>query len=217
MKSPCAAYSLSPLSRGFLHAHERLVARHDLRHARLDGGQVGLGERRLAIDVVEEAVLRRGAVAELGLGKELEDRGRHHMRGGVAQHLQRGLVGLLQQPQLHVFLERGREVHQARAVVACAGRAVHRVFGVRAGVGVGCPAFVAASSRRSGISQRASGRMRAMTTAAASRGEMPVAISRGVVPRATSRPDPSGSWIRICSVLTLYRILRSAASVQQER
>ena len=149
MKSPCAAYSRQPLVARLFHAHERLVARHDLRHARLDGGQIGLGERRLAIDIVEESVLRRRAVAELGLGKQLEDRGRHHMRGGVAQHLQRGLVGLLQQPQLHVFVQRRREVHQARAVVACAGRAVHRGFGVRAGVGAGAP-VVAASSRGAG-------------------------------------------------------------------
>ena len=87
-----------PLVARFLHAHERLVARDDLRHARLDCGQVGFGERSLAVDVVEEAVVGGGPMAELGLGKQLQNRGRHHMRGGVAQHLQRGLVGLLQQP-----------------------------------------------------------------------------------------------------------------------
>ena len=93
-----------PLVARLFHAHEGLVARDDLGHARLDCGEVGFGERGLAVDIVEEAVVGGGAVAELGLGKEFEDRGRHHMRGGVAQHLQRGLVGLLQQPQLHVFV-----------------------------------------------------------------------------------------------------------------
>jgi len=61
------------------------------------------------------------------------------------------------------------------------------------------------------------GRMRATTTAAARRGEMPVAISKGVVPRGTSRRDPSGSWTRIWvwigSVLTPYRIPWAGAKV----
>jgi hypothetical protein len=37
------------------------------------------------------------------------------------------------------------------------------------------------------------GAMRATTTAAASRGEMLLAMSKGVVPRGTSRWEPSGS------------------------
>ncbi len=42
-----------------------------------------------------------------------------------------------------------------------------------------------------------SGVMRATTTAAARRGEMDVAISRGVVPEGTWRREPSGSWMLI--------------------
>jgi len=47
---------------------------------------------------------------------------------------------------------------------------------------------------------------RATTTTAARRGEMLVAISRGVVPAATSRTEPSGSWILI-GLLTQTRIV----------
>jgi len=43
----------------------------------------------------------------------------------------------------------------------------------------------------------AKGLMRATTTAAARRGEMLLATSRGEVPAGTSRTEPSGSWILI--------------------
>ena len=51
----------------------------------------------------------------------------------------------------------------------------------------------------------AKARMRATTTAEASRGEMLLAMSKGVVPLGTSRMEPSGSWILIMS-LTAIRI-----------
>ena len=50
------------------------------------------------------------------------------------------------------------------------------------------PALVASGVR---------GLMRATTTAAARRGEMSLAMSRGVVPLGTSRMELSGSWILI--------------------
>ena len=81
-----------------LHANERLVARDHLRHARFDRSEVGLGKRRRAIDIIEEAALGSGPMAKLCLGKEFEDRRRHHMRSGVTQHLQRRFVLLLQKP-----------------------------------------------------------------------------------------------------------------------
>jgi hypothetical protein len=43
--------------------------------------------------------------------------------------------------------------------------------------------------------------MRATTLAAARRGEMEVAISRGVVPCGTSFTAPSGRWMEIVCVL----------------
>ena len=61
-------------SRVFFDAHELFVAGDDFGHAGFDGGEIGLGERDLAVDVVEEAALSvGGAVAELGFGEELED------------------------------------------------------------------------------------------------------------------------------------------------
>ena len=50
------------------------------------------------------------------------------------------------------------------------------------------------------------GLMRATTTAAARRGEMLLAMSKGVVPLGTSRMEPSGSWILI-RLLTDIRIV----------
>lgn len=73
----------------------------------------------------------------------------------------------------------------------------------------GCPEYMASSLAAASASATPStvcawsGRMRATTTAAARRGEMPVAMSRGVVPRATVRWLPSGSWIEMVSWLTL--------------
>ena len=46
-------------------------------------------------------------------------------------------------------------------------------------------------------------RMRATTAAAASRGEMLLAISKAVVPLGTSRMEPSGSWILIMSLTVI--------------
>ena len=103
---------------GFVHADEGLVAGDDLGHAGFDGGEVGFGERGVAVDVVEEAVVGGGAVAEFGLGKELEDGGGHDVRGGVAKDFERGFVGVLEEPEGHIFFEWRGEVDDARAVLA---------------------------------------------------------------------------------------------------
>ncbi len=68
-------------------AHERFVARDHFRHLRFDGLQVFGGKGRGPVEIVKEAGIRRRAVAELGLGIELEHRRRHHMGRGVAHHL----------------------------------------------------------------------------------------------------------------------------------
>ena len=53
-----------------------------------------------------------------------------------------------------------------------------------------------------------SGRTLATTTAAASRGEMLIARSSGVVPRATSRTEPSGNCTRtICAFSTINSLI----------
>ena len=73
-----------------------------------DRGEIGLGERRLAVDVVEEAVVGGGAVAQLGLGEELEDGRRHHVRGGVADDAQRCRIILFEQLQRNIFVSAAR-------------------------------------------------------------------------------------------------------------
>ena len=105
---------------------ELLVARHHLGHLRFDGGQVFGREGLLAIKVVEEAGIGGRAVAQLGLGKQLEHRRRQHVRGGVAHHLQRFGVVLLHQLQPRIGGQRSGQVHQARRGRILRG--VHRRF-----------------------------------------------------------------------------------------
>ena len=112
---------------GFFDALELFVAGDDFGHAGFDGGEVGLGEGDFAVDVVEEAVVGGGAVAELGFGEELEDRCRHDMRGGVADHAESGGVVLLEELEGDVFGERRSEVDDALGLRGVAG--VHRLFG----------------------------------------------------------------------------------------
>ncbi len=175
---------------------EGFVARDDLGHLRFDAGEVGFGERDLAVDVVEEAVVGGGAVAELGLGEELEDGRGHDVRGGVADDLERGGVVLLEQLERDVFGERRGEVDDAGLACGRVG-GVHRLF-----------AGFESRPRWWWPRRASSGLMRATTTAAARRGEMLLAISSGVVPAGTSRTEPSGSWILI-GLLTQTRIVHS--------
>jgi len=116
---------------------EGFVAGDDLGHAGFDGGEVGFGEGSGAIDVVEEAGVGGGAVAEFGLGEELEEGGGHDVGGGVAQNFEGGFVGLLEQPEGDVFFKWGGEIDDARAVFG--GGGVHGLFGgFRLGRVYGC-------------------------------------------------------------------------------
>ena len=92
------------------------VLLHQLLHLLLDGFEVFGRERLLAIEVVEESGLGRGAVAELGLGKEFEHGGGHQVRGRVAIDFQRLGIAIGEDAQLGIFLQRTREIDQARAV-----------------------------------------------------------------------------------------------------
>ena len=63
----------------------RQVFLDDLRHFRLDGGQVFIGELLVAqIDVIVEALLRRGAVSEVRLRIQALDSLRKDMRRSMA-------------------------------------------------------------------------------------------------------------------------------------
>ena len=58
-----------------------------------------------------------------------------------------------------------------------------------------------AASAPAGAVDAARGVIRATTEAEASRGEIELAISRGVVPAGTSRTEPSGRWIAIVELM----------------
>ncbi len=63
---------------------ERPVARHDLAHALLDGVEVFRRERRLAVEIVVEAILDHGPDRDLRAGVETLDGLGQHMSGIVA-------------------------------------------------------------------------------------------------------------------------------------
>ncbi len=104
-----------------------IVPGDDLRHAGFDGGEVGLGEWHLTIDVVEEAIVRSWAMSQLRLGEELKDGGGHHVRSGVAHDLQSSGVRLLEQLKADGFGERLGEVNDTFG--RCRGSGIHRLLG----------------------------------------------------------------------------------------
>src|SRR5262249_15786390 len=73
-------------------------------------------EGRRAIEVVEKAGVGRRAVAELGLWKQLKDRSREHMGGGVTIDFQGFLVAVSHQAEFNVVLERLAEIGKLPAV-----------------------------------------------------------------------------------------------------
>ena len=105
---------------------ERLVARNYLGHLRLDLRQLFWNEGFFAMEVVKEAGVGGRTVAQFGLGEEFQHRRGQHMRGGVAQHLDRLRILLSHQLQARVGGQRRRQVHHAR----CGGvfRGIHRCF-----------------------------------------------------------------------------------------
>ena len=98
------------------------VLLHQLLHLLLDGLQVLGGEGLLAIEVVEESALGCRAVAELGLGKELQHRSRHQVRRGVAIDFQRFGIAVGQDAQFGILLQRTGEVDQLGVVLRRLGR-----------------------------------------------------------------------------------------------
>ena len=113
-------------------AGKGLIAGDDLSHFGLDGGQIVRGERGLAEEVVEEAGVGGGAVAELGFRKELKDGGGHDVRGGVSDDLECLWIALGDEGELGVFGQRGGEVNEAGGFGIDGG--VHGVGGVRLSV-----------------------------------------------------------------------------------
>ena len=95
-------------------ADEGLVAGDDFGHFGFDGGEVFGREGLLAVEVVEEAGVGCGAVAELGLGKELEDGRGENVRGGVAQDFEGVGIFFCDELEARVGGERRGEIDEAR-------------------------------------------------------------------------------------------------------
>ncbi len=114
-----------PLARLVL-VDEGLVASNDFDHFGLDGGEVFGREGLLAVEVVEEAGVGCGAVAELGLRKELEDGRSEDVRGGVTQNFDCVRIVFLYELEARVGSERRGKIDETR----CSGvfRGVHRCF-----------------------------------------------------------------------------------------
>ena len=170
--------------------YERFVARDDFGHLGFDGGEVFRGEGSLAVEVVKEAGVGGGAVAELGLGEELENGGGEDVSGGVAHDFEGFGILLGEERERGVFGERSAEIDETRGC-GVLGR-VHGGFSGLGDVVIGV--LAAAVTAVSGV-------RRAAMEAAASRGEMEFAISNGVVPEGTSRMAPSGSVTEMVCLL----------------
>ena len=69
-----------------LGAHERLVKRDEARDFLFKGGEVLRGEPMLKVEVVVEAVVRCRTDVRLRAGKEVADRTRGQVRGGMPPH-----------------------------------------------------------------------------------------------------------------------------------
>jgi len=73
---------------GPLEALEGLGGGDDLAHLLLDAREVLLAQRRVAVDVVIEAVLDGGAEGQLDAGEETHDRPGHDVGAGMAQDVE---------------------------------------------------------------------------------------------------------------------------------
>ena len=70
-------------------AHERILLRRDLPHLVLERGEILRRERLGDLEVVVEAVLDRRAEADLRVGAQASHGRREHVRGRMAQHVER--------------------------------------------------------------------------------------------------------------------------------
>ena len=93
-------------------ARIRFVALYQLLHFLFDLFQVLGSERLFAVEVVEEAVLGRRAVAELGFRKQFQDGGGHEVGRGVAVDREGIRITVGQDAQLGVGVERASQVDQ---------------------------------------------------------------------------------------------------------
>ncbi|OIQ70168.1 hypothetical protein GALL_482220 [mine drainage metagenome] len=96
-------------------AHDLLVAIDDLLHALFDLGQSIQAERRVAGEVVIEAVLDRRTYGHLGPGEQFLDGLGHHVAGVMADGVQR--LGALPRQDLELAAARQRTVEVQKLAV----------------------------------------------------------------------------------------------------
>ena len=122
---------------GLLDPADRDVARLDLPHTRLDPLQILRRERRRPLEVVEEALLGRGADADLHLGEQLLDRVGQEMGRRVTVDFERlrrvrrdeGDRGVAFERQVDVLLgavHHGRDRHAGQFGVELPGDRLER-------------------------------------------------------------------------------------------
>ena len=96
-----------------LHAvlpHERDIAREDAAHLLLDPFEIVGRDRLGELEVVVEAVGDGGPDRDLGVGPQVQHRLRHHVRGRMPEHRQRGLVAVGQDADRLAVVHRQAEV-----------------------------------------------------------------------------------------------------------
>jgi len=86
-------------------AHDVYIAVDDVLHAGFDGFEILRGERLIAVEVVIETFLGRGAEGDLRAGEQLLDRHGQHMGGVMTDQVQRAFVLAADQFQLRILFD----------------------------------------------------------------------------------------------------------------
>ena len=105
-----AGKDLAALFHGDGAAHDGLIGLHQLLHLRLNGLEVGSGQRAAHLNIIVPAVLQGGADAELRLGEQVLHGLGHHMGGGVPEGVL--AVGVVKREDLQAAIlgQRGAQV-----------------------------------------------------------------------------------------------------------
>ena len=208
------AEALERLRHRHVLARERLVGGDVLAHLRLDGREVRVGHRDPVgeLEVVVEAVLDRRPDRDLHAGVELHHGGGQHVRGVVADEVERvlaaaigddlqRLVGLQRQrevAQLPVLLD-GQRGARSPAPIAAAASAPLAPSGSSSGVPSGSVTFIAPDATRASppppcarvLGRGRRSRSLSAMDASALRDEFPVLADRAYLNAGTCGPLPT--------------------------
>src|SRR5439155_5314921 len=94
----------------YLFTREGIISLHNLSHLFFDRLQILRREGPSDIEIVVEPILDRRAETDLGVGKELTNRRRQHVRRRVAQYVQRLRVLVGEDRDLHAVGQRALQV-----------------------------------------------------------------------------------------------------------